>query len=74
MIEKETTPKNKEPIITWIPWKPVKTKKILPKSPSLILKKELKYSPTWENRKINPRIIVKTVNKKEFKNFIWQIK
>lgn len=48
-----------EPIITWIPWKPVNMKKDLPKVESEIEKKEDSYSTNCKRVKINPNTIVK---------------
>lgn len=45
------------PTVTWKPWKPVKAKKLEPKTPSLIEKTALLYSTNWQTRKITPNKI-----------------
>jgi hypothetical protein len=46
------------PIITWIPWKPVATKKIEPYTESEIQKIDSEYSKDCKNVNINPNTIV----------------
>ncbi len=52
------TRRNKVPIKTCSPWKPVAIKNVDPKTLSLIVKEEIKYSITWRMVKYNPRTIV----------------
>jgi hypothetical protein len=51
--------RNKTPIKTCVPWKPVETKKIDPYAPSLIVRGDIKYSAPWISKKYKPRKIVK---------------
>lgn len=50
--------KNDVPMITWIPWKPVVIKNVLPKILSLIENWAWAYSHLWRKVNVIPRIIV----------------
>lgn len=52
------TIRNKVPINTCNPWNPVAMKNVDPKTLSLIVKEEMKYSIAWSKVKYNPRTIV----------------
>jgi len=54
------TIRNKVPIKTCKPWNPVATKNVDPKTLSLIVKEEMKYSIAWRKVKYTPRRIVTT--------------
>lgn len=64
--------KNKRPIITWIPWNPVDTKKIELKILSEIENNEVKYSNIWHKIKLNPKNLVN--NNLNFDDFILFLK
>jgi hypothetical protein len=48
-------------MMTWRPWKPVVTKKVLPKEPLLKSKLAPKYSLNWTKVKSPPKRIVKII-------------
>lgn len=51
--------KNKVPIITWIPWKPVEIKNTDPKTLSENLNIAILYSKNWNITNVIPKTIVK---------------
>lgn len=70
MDRNNTVNKYTVPIKTWIPWKPVNTKKEVPKVLSLKEKKDLEYSRIWSVVKIRPRATVR--NKYRLKSLIFR--
>ena len=55
------TSKKVVPIITWVPWNPVATKKVVPKTLSAIVKGASIYSFPWRKVKYTPRETVRKI-------------
>jgi len=71
LCRKKEIVKNRDPIITWIPWNPVAKKKTDPKVESARPNEASQYSQPWSVVKYTPRKIVSCIALVVVVFFIW---